>query len=310
MESGFALREGLTGAALVAESDYPVFLPQDDASFDYETWLKDLVRETDASALILDVRDNLPTSTLQQLGKSGTVLVTLDDPSDRRLLVDLAFYPPVPQVSRMDWTDFAGRLFTGWEWIPLRPDFAKRSINTRLSKHPNLLVTTGGADSAGMALKIARLLDLLDRTFKAAFVAGPAFQHHFELERAVEEAKHDFCIEKDPACLPALMVEADLAVASFGVTAYELAAMGVPAIYLCLTPDHQESASAFVDEGIGISLGLSSEVNEEKFGRGLLPLLDSPECRKVMSQRGKEVVDAKGANRISQTIVEYLEERS
>ena len=38
---------------------------------------------------------------------------------------------------------------------------------------------------------------------------------------------------------------ADLAVASFGVTAYELAAVGVPAVYLCLTDDHAESAEAF-----------------------------------------------------------------
>lgn len=45
-------------------------------------------------------------------------------------------------------------------------------------------------------------------------------------------------VREDAHDMPALMAQADLAIASFGVTAYELAARGVPAIYLCLTDDH------------------------------------------------------------------------
>jgi spore coat polysaccharide biosynthesis protein SpsF len=41
--------------------------------------------------------------------------------------------------------------------------------------------------------------------------------------------------------------------AAFGVTAYELAAFGVPAIYLSLTQDHALSASAFEQDGMGLA---------------------------------------------------------
>jgi len=310
MESGFALRKDRSGAALIDKSNYPVLFPPDSTSFDYEEWLRNMVRRTDSQALILDVRDDLPTSALRELSKSGTALITIDDPSDRRMFADLAFYPPVPQVSRMDWTDFAGRLFTGWDWIPLRRDLAGSFVDPLVSDKPKILVTTGGADSAGMAPKIANFLDKVDRPLRAVFVAGPAFQHGSELEKAVADAKHDLSIEKNPQRLPDLMAGADLAVASFGVTAYELAALGVPALYLCLTTDHQESASAFVDEGIGISLGLFSEVDGEKFRRELRRLLDSFELRHTMSHRGREIVDARGTSRISQVIVEYLKKRS
>ena len=61
-----------------------------------------------------------------------------------------------------------------------------------------------------------------------------------------------------------IMAEADLAVASFGVTAYELAAMGVPAIYLCLTEDHEQSALMFQDSGLGLSLGLADFATDDE----------------------------------------------
>ena len=52
-----------------------------------------------------------------------------------------------------------------------------------------------------------------------------------------------------------LMTEADLAVASFGVTAYELAALKVPSILLCLTSEHSEASRCLVNEGIATNMG-------------------------------------------------------
>jgi spore coat polysaccharide biosynthesis protein SpsF len=49
------------------------------------------------------------------------------------------------------------------------------------------------------------------------------------------------------------MAQADLAIASFGMTAYELACMEVPALYFCLTADHAESCQAFVEAGMAMS---------------------------------------------------------
>ncbi|MEZ4483750.1 MAG: hypothetical protein R2864_03865 [Syntrophotaleaceae bacterium] len=55
------------------------------------------------------------------------LVVVLDDSSDRRLAAaDLAFYPPVPQVAELDWSDFDGDCYAGWEWIPLRSGFDRK----------------------------------------------------------------------------------------------------------------------------------------------------------------------------------------
>jgi spore coat polysaccharide biosynthesis protein SpsF len=173
-----------------------------------------------------------------------------------------------------------------------------------------LLVTTGGADPAGMALSIVRFLHLMEKSFETVIVAGPAFQHRPELEQAVAVSSGEFRIENEPDSLPTLIAQADLAITAFGVTAYELAAMGVPAAYLCLTLDHVESASAFVTEGLGISLGLLSEIDATSFRNGILPLLRKPELRQQISQNGKRTVDGRGARRISALIARHLQGES
>jgi spore coat polysaccharide biosynthesis protein SpsF len=106
------------------------------------------------------------------------------------------------------------------------------------------------------------------------------------------------------------METADIAITSFGVTAYELAAKGVPAIYLCLTEDHQESASALAANGMGISLGLSCEIEAVKLLNALKLLLESPDLRLRMSQTARLTMDGKGAERISDLIVDNLEKGS
>ncbi|MEZ4483749.1 MAG: hypothetical protein R2864_03860 [Syntrophotaleaceae bacterium] len=55
--------------------------------------------------------------------------------------------------------------------------------------------------------------------------------------------------------MPGALAHADLAIAAFGVTAYELAALGIPAVLLGLTEDHARSAEALNQAGMACSLG-------------------------------------------------------
>lgn len=109
-----------------------------------------------------------------------------------------------------------------------------------------------GSNPAGMTLKAVEALDLLDEDFETIIVLGPGFSHHKVLRNLLARTRRHFDVSKNVIDMPALMAEADLAVASFGVTAYELAAIGAPAVYLCLTQDHAVSASVFVNTEITI----------------------------------------------------------
>jgi len=96
-------------------------------------------------------------------------------------------------------------------------------------------------------------------------------------------------------------------VASFGVTAYELAAMGVPAIYLCLTENHAESASAFVQEGMAISLGVFTHVSTEMIASGIRDILNNKLLLSKLSDNARKYIDGQGVARISRLMVERFE---
>ena len=107
--------------------------------------------------------------------------------------------------------------------------------------------------------------------------------------------------------MAALMAQADLAVASFSVTAYELAAIGVPAIYLCLTADHAESASTFAQAGIGVVLGVPGPGDDMTLAARIQELLDDPRRRQAMAGRARTLTDGRGSARIAGILVREWE---
>jgi len=302
----FAMRQGPLGHELVRAGGYPAFTPpEDEGSFDYLGWLEGVANQVEARALILDVRDDLPAQAVGRLRELGLLIATLDDPSDRRREVDLAFYPPVPQAKRLDWAGFAGQLHLGWEWVVLRREFAHPPARVDHDR-PVVLVTMGGSDPAGLTLRAVAALDRLLGDFDTLVVLGPGYSHHDELAALLATTGRQFCLRRDVSDMSALMAQADLAVASFGVTAYELAAIGVSALYLCLTQDHAESASAFVEAGMADSLGVYTEVTAEMLAERVGALLADAPRRARMGQRARELVDGCGAERMGRAIADRI----
>jgi spore coat polysaccharide biosynthesis protein SpsF len=101
---------------------------------------------------------------------------------------------------------------------------------------------------------------------------------------------------------------ADLALCAFGVTAYELAAFGVPAIYFNISDDHARSASAFGAAGMGASLGLPDQVSDEQILGAVRTLMGNPGRRREMRERGLAIMDGGGAARIAADLAQALKE--
>ena len=306
----FAMRHSPLGFEMVLEKGYPVLTSRDDGQFfNYAQWLEEAIGNADAQALVLDVRDDLPRAAVEALRDQGVFIVTLDDPSERRLAADLAFYPPVPQVQKLDWTGFTGQLYVGWEWVVLRREFAQRPPRVP-HERPVVLVTMGGSDPAGLTLKIVEALDLLDEDFETVVVLGPGFCFHEALGDLLAKTRRHFDVRQNVTDMRSLMAQADLAVASFGVTAYELAAMGVPAIYLCLTPDHAESASIFDSIGAAVSAGIHSTISAEFLALLVAELIRDPARRGNMSREARTAVDGLGTRRVCARIVSTWTEKN
>jgi spore coat polysaccharide biosynthesis protein SpsF len=158
-------------------------------------------------------------------------------------------------------------------------------------------------------MRAARALARLDPIFRARFVIGPGMANRESVASSIVKLKSNFETIEGADDLANEYASADLALAAFGVTAYELAAFGVPALYLCLTEDHALSASAFEYAGLGISLGVAETVSDDRIAKSAWALLGDLARRREMRAAGLMTVDGEGAARVAGDLANALAAR-
>ena len=257
---------------------------------------------------ILDCRDGPTREALAEFVRDVPLTAVIDDASERRLAADFAYYPPVPQAEGLDWQGSDCTVRIGWEWALLGLPLAATRPRS-FSPRPTLLVTMGGSDPTGMTLRAARALAGLDPLFRARFVIGPGFEKREKTAQTIVALKSNFETIEGADSLTTEYASADLALAAFGVTAYELAAFGVPALYLCATPAHALSASAFELAGMGVSLGLAEQASGDVVAKAVWALLGDAERRREMRSAGLMTVDGNASARIASDLAGALARR-
>lgn len=270
-------------------------------------WLSAVAARLRPVAAIFDTRVETGAGAIRALRSSGVPAIVIDDSSDRRLDADFAFYPPVPQAAALEWRGAQTERFIGWEWailsappLPYRP---------RVEDAPlNILVTMGGSDPAAQTLPTVRAVARVLGTHRVTVAVGKAFAGRDDVLARLRQLPGPMTVLDGVEDLRPAMVDADLAVAAFGVTAYELAAHGVPALYLALTEDHAQSAQAFAIAGAGQLIG-PVECGETVIADAVRRLVSAKETRAEMAAAGLRIVDGRGAERIAKVIVSSIRVR-
>ena len=260
-------------------------------------------------ALVLDVRDDAPRARVDALRARGVLVAAIDDPTERRLSADLVFYPPIPQVEEFDWRGFAGTRLVGGEWVVLRRAFGEPPVRA-VRGRTTVLVTMGGSDPAGMTLAAVDAVTTMTERFDLTVVQGPGHRDRERVEGRLGGLRRSVVILERPSDMRAVMLDADVAIASFGVTAYELAATATPAMYYCLTPDHARSATRLETIGAALVPGVHSGAEAPRAAEGLASLLADPERRAAMGRAGRALIDGRGAARVADRIIEEIEARA
>lgn len=297
----FAMRAGPLGIGMVREAGFTVLESPHGSTFVHGLWLLEAVGSTEAEILVLDTRDAPALDDVRAIRDlTGVRVIVIDDASDVRLAADDAFYPPVPQVRALGWPGFAGQVHMGWEWVLLRPEFAAEP--RRLAHEPPVvLVTMGGSDPAGLTLTAIRAIARVTPPLECVVLLGPGFGHDAELIELLDSWAHPARIVPD-GNVRAEMLAADLAILSFGVTAYEAAACALPAVHLCLTDDHALSSAAFEQSGLAVSLGRADQIDPMRLAEAVGAMLNDPARRDAMGARARRLVDGNGAARIADVI--------
>jgi spore coat polysaccharide biosynthesis predicted glycosyltransferase SpsG len=304
VDAAFAVREGADAISRIAAAGYDaVHLPDDYRPED----LIDVARRNHAGLFFLDQRDSFSAESVARLHDAGYPIVVYDDLSERRLAADVCIYPPIQQVAGLDWTGFRGDLLTGWEWVLLRPEFAGVPRRHADRDPPRVLITMGGADPQDFTFDA--LEAITDFPGPVTVLVGPMMAHAAEIGAAAKRMGDNVGVVSSPSNMVELMVEHDLALASFGVTAYELAACGVPTALWALTEDHRLSADAFAEAEIATVAGHPGRLAAGEVSALVQPWLGDAARRSVAGARAQRLCDGRGVERVADRIVELAENR-
>jgi spore coat polysaccharide biosynthesis protein SpsF len=266
-----------------------------------------LVKAQKPELVILDGREGPSRAEAEALRRDCVLMAAIDDGTDMRLACDFAYYPPVPQALALSWAGARTVPRIGWEWalLGLNPHLTPaRALGAR----PTLLVAMGGSDPLGLTERAARALVPLDSTYRIRFVIGGGVKDAQKLAANIVAMKSNYETVEGADDLSTEYASADLALCAFGVTAYELAAFGVPAIYFNISDDHARSASAFGIAGMGASLGLPDQVSDEQILGAVRTLMNNPGRRREMRSAGLATMDGGGAARIAADLAQALRE--
>ena len=196
-----------------------------------------------------------------------------------------------------------GKILGGTDYFILSPNYIS-AINTE--KHirnevDNILVTSGGGDNIGFTryvLKSILELDLPHITVNC--IIGPFFSKEYIEELIVLSQETNCKIQflEGLSSLANQMYSADIAIALTGLSRYELAAVGVPAILLSIDDAHSRMHHAFDEMSLYEHLGVLNRVSSFKLQEAIRELCRNYATRKAMSERARLLVDGHGATRI------------
>jgi len=214
---------------------FPIILFDEDLS--YNDWILKIVNEQNIDIFIGDIRDGLPTKTIKTLKRKKVLTVAIDEPSEYAKECDMCFYPPHANI---DETLYKGKIFKGFEYVILRDEFYKQ-YEKKEHKIPNILVMMGGTDAHNLTYKIVKQLTDLEEKMNIMTIVN---KNHPDYDK-IKNIDEKISIYSDIKNMAEFLSEIDFGVLSFGVSAYELLMMQIPAIHICLDEEHWSASSIF-----------------------------------------------------------------
>ncbi len=272
--------------------------------------LLDAVDPGSYDVVVVDMLDT-PEGSLESIAARGCVVITMDDRGPGRTGADaiISFLVREPDPSVLPPHI---RLYEGPEYATLDESYALDGAQRPIAPYGqnSVLVTLGGADAAGLSLRVARALRRVQGIQRVEFVCGNAYRHMPELERIVAAAPWQSVISVGLPSLKPAFLRSDLAIVAGGLTMHEACCTGTPAVAVCQPIDHQiELAGWFEDLGAMRAVGDGTTADDADIAEVVQELLGDEAARGRMSRIGPQLVDGRGTERTARAILEVADSR-
>jgi UDP-2,4-diacetamido-2,4,6-trideoxy-beta-L-altropyranose hydrolase len=142
------------------------------------------------------------------------------------------------------------------------------------------------------------LQEIPDKNCEIRIVAGAGNPYFKDLQALIKNMQGDIQLIQHAQGIATLMQWADLAVASAGITSWELSFMGVPSLLMVLAENQRSNAERLDETGIAINLGWYEHLAAADIAHAVNQLLGDFNRRSEMAQRGRNLIDGHGVERV------------
>jgi spore coat polysaccharide biosynthesis predicted glycosyltransferase SpsG len=265
-----------------------------------------LIRTTRPSAVVVDSY-GVDADFFTAIRPATGCLMAIDDLAERFIDADIVQNGNADAGALIYQTREPCILLLGPTYTLLRPEFRQTSPPKIEPLVTRVLLTLGGTDPLHSTEKI--LIDLVDRLPRARFdvVVGPFVSDLSGLRGLAEATPGRVVVHQAPENLASLMKNVDLAVTGGGQTLYEVAALGVPTVALCLAANQVRHLAALAALGTLVPGGrMDEEGRFQECGDVTSRLAADPAWRQRMSLSGTQLLDGMGAVRTADVLARHL----
>jgi UDP-2,4-diacetamido-2,4,6-trideoxy-beta-L-altropyranose hydrolase len=289
-------------ARLRSENVRVVQLAADAGSSDDANTTIEIARSNQAEWVVVDGYQ-FDTGYQRSLKRGGCKVLLLDDSAQATtceadiVLNQNAFARP--ELYRSG--DPNTRLLMGTRYVMLRREFRCSSRFDRQipAFARKLLVTMGGSDPENLTRRVIEALARVgEDEMETIVIVGGNNPYAESLREAAGKSGRSVSLLSDVKNMSEWIKWADVAITGAGSTSWEMCFLGLPALLIDLAPNQVPIAQELARVGAAIHLGGTSDVTTEIISTELQPLCQSREFRQAMSDRGRELVDGEGAQRV------------
>jgi len=267
------------------------------------TELVSWITRQEAHVVVVDT-DALEGEQLSALRETGAFVAAIDDTADRTLPVDLIINGSVGAERLPYRTQDATVRLLGPSYALLREGFATLPARVMADRIRRLLITTGGSDFHRVMPRLVRWARAALPEAHLEIVIGPLIAARDAVEQEARAAGRA-TIHDDPWDLRDLMLGADLALSGGGQTTYELVATGTPAVAIRMAPNQTVTLAGLAAAGALRRIGDAQDARlQERLLSELRALDRDAAARQAMSERGRALVDGRGAERVAERLMD------
>lgn len=192
----------------------------------------------------------------------------------------------------------------GTEYALLRREIRERATNEIpwRERPERAIIMMGGSDIRELTPIAVRAFDGHDLRVDAIVGPGCTTEQEKAVQEAAQACSADVRVARDPANLVDRMASADLGVSTASSTTYELLALGTPIVSIPVVDNQEPIAAALRKRDTAVVLNRTD--GQQAFETAIMEYMTDPERRYERQQRGRELVDGRGAERTTDRIID------